>query len=259
MSQTELRTGKVDILYESFLYSNIHSVYSSSSYQMPRYQRTEFDEDRRSVESDVTTPLDGTVIFPPDITKGFSNPNSDFDVVFKSSDVDHDLLAETSSSMHPMVNIQRPTSSSRKRSSLRFFTGKLLRPLGINLFPSSSSSGSSTSRRASFMLWSRMTFLEKILFTTSILLSVIVILLTLSLIQRNHQLLPYNYPYYNITPAVRNATTKGKVQFVGQRDPTNSFTDNKRHSWDGSNFFLYHFLYRILCDPSLCHSRLLHY
>ena len=207
-----------NILYLPWLV-NLHDMFSSSllyeSLQMPRYQRTEFDEDRGSGSdlNNSTTTLDANVIFPPDITKGFANPNSDFDVVFKSSDgnIEHDL-ASSGSPIHPMVNIQRPTSkngsSSGARSSLRFFKGKLLRPFGFDVFPSrgssASSSSSSRSRSISF-LWGRMTLLEKILFFVSVVLSVTVILLTLTLIQRTRQLIPYS-----LSPTTSsNISTKG--------------------------------------------------
>ena len=185
------------------------------SRQMPRYQRTEFDEDRGSGVSDnnSTSTLEGTVIFPPDITKGFANPNSEFDVVFKSTEViglnnqDHDPCI-TGSPLHPMVHITRPsskTSTSGARSSLRFLKGKVLRPFGFDVFPDRGSSSSSSSRRASFLLWNRMTFLEKSLFLFCVLLSVTVIFLTLSLIQRTHKVVSYS-----ITQNVSNVSTKGK-------------------------------------------------
>lgn len=196
---------------------------------MPRYQRTEFQEEERRYSggsdddnnSTTTTTLDGTVIFPPDITKGFANPNTDFDVVFKSCDVglgsttEHDVLA-TGSPIHPMVNIQRPSSKGsnttrRNGSSLRFFKGKLLRPFGY-VFPSRGSgdvSSSSSSRRASF-LWSRMTLLEKILFLLCVVLSVSVVMLMIALMKRSPQNL---IPYYSST-VTSSKTSQSKGRYL---------------------------------------------
>lgn len=196
------------------------STFSCSYFmnQMPRYQRTEFDEDRASGSDNSTSTVDGTVIFPPDITKGFSNPNSDFDVVFKSSDTngfgnnqDHDSCI-TGSPLHPMVHITRPSSknssaTSGARSSLRFFKGKVLRPFGFDVLER----GSSSSRRPSF-IWSRMTLLEKILFMLCVVLSMTVIFLALFLIQRTPHLIPYS-----LTPSSNSSkvSTKGKINFPG--------------------------------------------
>lgn len=117
---------------------------------MPRYQRTQFEEE------DPNNPSDGSVIFPPDITRGFSNPNSSYESAFKSTttttttSTSQDQVAgesSDSSTLHPMVHLQRNILGKNNHNDnssvpgVQFFKGKILRPFGIkfNLSRSNSS------------------------------------------------------------------------------------------------------------------------
>ncbi len=158
---------------------------------MMRYQRTEFEGEGGSSEelqqqqrssrgrsSSPTSSTDGTVIFPPDITRGFDNPNTNFDVVFKPTSTelvtengDGGRHSETGNRrlmdevIHPMVHIARPSNlprrspyerhhrhqhaSSSSSSNVKFFKWKLRLPSFLRSIPFLSSS-SSLPRTSSF-------------------------------------------------------------------------------------------------------------
>ena len=129
---------------------------------MPRYHRQGLEEDKTTT----TGSSDSGVIFPADITRGFSNPNSEFDasatttsIIFKPNGSVASMNGSSSnSSLHihagsndflPMVNLH--TNGNKRRSagssnsgnnrrhvpSVQYITGKLLRPFSSHSSASS--------------------------------------------------------------------------------------------------------------------------
>lgn len=146
---------------------------------MPRYQRTQFEEE------DPNNASDGSVIFPPDITRGFSNPNSSFESAFKSTSASQDAIANSElgngpdSTLHPMVNLQRNTlgkntgHNDNSVPGVQFFKGKILRPFGIKF-----NFSRSDSRRGSFF-WARSSLEKFLLLLSTLMFAVLVVIIAL--------------------------------------------------------------------------------
>lgn len=157
---------------------------------MPRYQRTQFEEE----EAANNVNDNSTVIFPPDITRGFSNPNSSFESTFKSTTITQDANSSNgettadTSTLHPMVHLQRNTLGKQSTyqdtsvPGVQFFKGKILRPFGIkfNFSQSNSTGGSFLSNRSS---------LEKFLLIISILTFVTLIIFIIFFYQQQGKII----------------------------------------------------------------------